>query len=100
MSVPRSSRRQPAFDYDRTVVAFHGTRRAAARNLIRGDAFGVSENDDDWLGHGIYFWEFAPQQAWWWARRRYGVSAPLVCACSAHRATINEEAALMREIQV
>jgi hypothetical protein len=33
---------------------------------------GKSENDDDWLGHGIYFWEFAPQQAWWWAERRYG----------------------------
>ncbi len=55
--------RQTAFDYDRTLVAFHGTRRATAKKLIRGDAFGVSENDDDWLGHGIYFWEFAPQQA-------------------------------------
>jgi hypothetical protein len=32
----------------------------------------VSENDDDWLGHGVYFWEYAPQQAWWWADRRYG----------------------------
>jgi hypothetical protein len=70
--------RQTAFDYDRTVVAFHGTRRAAARSLIRGEAFGVSENDDDWLGHGIYLWEYAPQQAWWWARRRYGADAAVV----------------------
>jgi hypothetical protein len=64
--------RQIAFDYDRTVVAFHGTRKATADNLVAGVPFGQSENDDDWLGHGIYFWEYAPQQAWWWAERRYG----------------------------
>lgn len=64
--------RQIAFDYDRTVVAFHGTRRSTAERLVAGVAFGPSENDDDWLGHGIYFWEYAPQQAWWWAERRYG----------------------------
>lgn len=72
--------RQTAFDYDRTLVAFHGTRRATARKLVAGESFGVSENDDDWLGHGIYFWEFAPQQAWWWARRRYGDDAAVVGA--------------------
>lgn len=64
--------RQIAFDYDRTVVAFHGTRRSTAEKLVAGVPFGQSENDDDWLGHGIYFWEYAPQQAWWWAERRYG----------------------------
>lgn len=64
--------RQIAFDYDRTVVAFHGTRRSTAETLVAGVRFGQSENDDDWLGHGIYFWEYAPQQAWWWAERRYG----------------------------
>ncbi|MCC6623557.1 MAG: hypothetical protein IT385_20015 [Deltaproteobacteria bacterium] len=64
--------RQLAFDYDRTVVAFHGTRRQAAESLVSGEPFGPSQNDDDWLGHGIYFWEYAPQQAWWWAERRYG----------------------------
>lgn len=64
--------RQVAFDYDRTVVAFHGTRRSTADKLVAGVPFAQSENDDDWLGHGIYFWEYAPQQAWWWAERRYG----------------------------
>jgi hypothetical protein len=52
-----------AFDYDRTVVAFHGTRRSTAEKLVAGVPFGQS---------GIYFWEYAPQQAWWWAERRYG----------------------------
>lgn len=70
--------RQVAFDYDRTVVAFHGTRRRVADQLVAGEAFGQSENDDDWLGSGIYFWEYAPQQAWWWAERRYGVEEAAV----------------------
>lgn len=72
--------RQVAFDYDRTVVAFHGTSKTTARKLIAGAPFGKSENDDDWLGHGIYFWEYAPQQAWWWAKRRYGSNAAVVGA--------------------
>jgi hypothetical protein len=62
---------QTVFDYDRTVVAFHGTRRAIATKLVDGDSFDASTNDDDWLGHGIYFWEYAPQRAWAWARQRY-----------------------------
>lgn len=72
--------RQMVFDYDRTVVAFHGTRRSTAQTLVDGVPFGRSENDDDWLGHGVYFWEYAPQQAWWWARRRYGEEAAVVGA--------------------
>lgn len=72
--------RQTAFDYDRTVVAFHGTSAATAAKLVAGATFGQSENDDDWLGHGVYFWEYAPQQAWWWAERRYGANAAVVGA--------------------
>jgi hypothetical protein len=64
--------RQIAFDYDRTLVAFHGTTKSAAEKLVAGMPFGPSQNADDWLGHGIYFWEYAPQQAWWWTDRRYG----------------------------
>jgi len=80
MNAPSSiPTRQAAFDYDRTVIAFHGTREETARRLVRGDAFDASTNDDDWLGHGIYFWEYAPQQAWWWAQRRYkGKDKPAV----------------------
>jgi hypothetical protein len=54
-------------------MGYHGTRRDTAARLVDGAPFDASTNDDDWLGHGIYFWEYAPQQAWWWARRRYGV---------------------------
>ncbi|MGK3963931.1 hypothetical protein WMF01_25465 [Sorangium sp. So ce1667] len=68
------------FDYHRTVIGYHGTRRSTAQTLVDGASFAASTNDDDWLGHGIYFWEYAPQQAWWWARRRYGDDAAVVGA--------------------
>ncbi len=70
--------RQTAFDYDRTVIAFHGTYRNTAKRLIAGEPFRKSENDDDWLGHGIYFWEYAPQKAWEWAAKRYGAESAAV----------------------
>jgi hypothetical protein len=64
----------PVFrDYHRTVVGYHGTLRSTALAIVAGErGFRPSQNDDDWLGHGVYFWEYAPQQAWVWAQRRYG----------------------------
>jgi hypothetical protein len=58
-------------DYHRTVVAHHGTRLSTAREIVLGNRpFIPSRNGDDWLGHGIYFWEYAPQQAFEWAKAR------------------------------
>jgi hypothetical protein len=58
-------------DYHRTVIGYHGTRLSTALNIVsRKGRFKKSENDDDWLGHGVYFWEYGPQQALWWAERR------------------------------
>lgn len=54
--------------------------RPPRSSCLAGVPFGPSENDDDWLGHGIYFWEYAPQQAWWWAERRYGEDAAVIGA--------------------
>lgn len=48
--------------------------------MVDGSPISPSTNDDDWLGHGVYFWEHAPKQAWWWARRRYGKKAAVVGA--------------------
>ncbi|MBL8795443.1 MAG: hypothetical protein JNM56_16175 [Planctomycetia bacterium] len=56
-------------DYHRTVIGFHGTTTTTADDLVSGKAFKPSESDDDWFGKGIYFWEYAPKQAWWWARQ-------------------------------
>jgi len=58
-------------DYHRTVVGFHGTTRELAERIVTTGAFTPSQNDDDWLGHGIYFWEYAPLYAYQWAIRRH-----------------------------
>ncbi len=63
----------PGFeDYHRTIVGYHGTLRETALKIVSGEKeFNYSKNDDDWLGHGVYFWEYAPKQAIQWAERRY-----------------------------
>jgi hypothetical protein len=58
--------------YDRTVIAFHGTDGHTADKLVRGEPFEESDTEDEWLGTGIYFWEHAPKQAWNWATRIRG----------------------------
>ena len=40
----------------------------AADRLVAGEPFEPSDQDDEWFGKGIYFWEHAFKQAWWWAR--------------------------------
>ncbi len=56
-------------DYHRTVIAYHGTTAEAAERLVAGEPFTASDEDDEWFGRGVDFWEHAFQQAWWWARR-------------------------------
>lgn len=65
-------------DYHRTVLGFHGTTSKVAEALVNGRQFKDSENDDDWFGKGIHFWEYAPKQAWWWAKRFKKHSDPAV----------------------
>ncbi len=51
------------------VLAYHGCDSATAEKLLRNQTFQPSENDYDWLGHGIYFWEANPDRALDWARK-------------------------------
>lgn len=55
-------------DYHRTVVGYHGTTVELADRLVNGEAFEESKKPYEWLGEGVYFWEYAPKQAWWWTR--------------------------------
>ena len=58
-------------DYHRTVVGYHGTTLSVALRLVtRVNGFMLSERDFDWLGRGVYFWEYAPKQAMNFARIR------------------------------
>jgi len=66
------------FDYHRTNIGFHGTTVESANRLVAGESFRTSDSDDDWLGKGIYFWEYAPKQAWWWARSYKKLGEPAV----------------------
>lgn len=65
-------------DYHRMIIGFHGTTAATADELVAGKGFKPSESDDDWFGKGIYFWEYAPKQAWWWARKFKKYADPAV----------------------
>lgn len=58
-------------DYHRTVVGYHGTGLSTALRIVnRVEGFRWSRRNFDWLGHGVYFWEYAPQQAKKWAEMR------------------------------
>jgi hypothetical protein len=65
-------------DYHRTVIGYHGTSAAVADSLVAGEPFTHSSGDNEWLGSGIYFWEYAPKQALWWAKRFKKDSQPAV----------------------
>jgi hypothetical protein len=55
-----------------TVVGYHGcSEQTASRILAGGESFVPSANEWDWLGEGVYFWEYAPERAGEWARQRY-----------------------------
>jgi len=54
------------------VFGFHATKAETAKALVEtpGSAFKPSENNYDWLGHGMYFWENSPHRAERFARDR------------------------------
>jgi len=66
----------------RTVAGYHGCHRDFARDLVAGRVsladWKASQNEYDWLGAGIYFWEHAPARAWQWAREHYGSDGAVV----------------------
>ena len=49
--------------YDRTVIAYHGCDAQVASRLLDGEPFRPSSNNFDWLGEGIYFWEYGYDRA-------------------------------------
>ncbi len=58
-------------DFTRTVYGYHGCTQALADELISGGrsvaAWPRSQNEYDWLGNGIYFWEHGPNRAREWS---------------------------------
>lgn len=67
--------------YDRTVIAYHGCDAETAEVLLRGEPVRKSQNDYDWLGEGIYFWEYGADRALQFAhdqKARGKVKAPAI----------------------
>ena len=42
------------------ILGYHGCDRAVGERLLAGEPFEPSDNDYDWLGPGVYFWEANP----------------------------------------
>lgn len=42
------------------ILGYHGCDQATAEKVLSGVDFKPSQNDFDWLGPGIYFWEANP----------------------------------------
>lgn len=59
--------------FARIVLGYHGCDPAFADALITGAVsiagWKPSENPYDWLGRGVYFWEYAPERAREWSRK-------------------------------
>lgn len=63
------------------VLGFHGCSKSVFESVVyQGEALKASENEYDWLGHGIYFWEQNYQRAIEWATNRYGDDGAVVGA--------------------
>jgi hypothetical protein len=57
--------------YPGLVLGFHGCDETVGRAIVAGDAnLKPSKNTYDWLGHGVYFWEFNPARALSFAKER------------------------------
>lgn len=54
------------------VLGFHGCDEAVGKQVLNSDSLGLkkSEQDHDWLGSGVYFWQGSPARAWEWAQKR------------------------------
>lgn len=54
----------------RTVIGYHGCSLASATAILSQQKFTASTKAYDWLGAGVYFWEYAPYRAQEWAEQK------------------------------
>ncbi len=61
------------------VYAYHGTSQTKAASILQ-NGFLASDNDYDWLGTGIYFFQDAPMRAKQWATEQHPNEPAVICA--------------------
>jgi hypothetical protein len=77
--MPRSERSRASLVYaPRYVIGYHGCSKSTAARILAGEPFVPSANEWDWLGEGVYFWEYAPARAGEWAQQRFGPQAAVL----------------------
>jgi len=54
------------------VLGYHGCDKKVGEKILAGEKFRPSENEYDWLGSGIYFWEANPKRGLEFARELIG----------------------------
>src|SRR5579871_6619883 len=57
------------------VIGYHGCSRETAEKILVEQQFLPATKAFDWLGVGIYFWEYAPYRALDWAREKCAQSS-------------------------
>lgn len=61
------------------VIGFHGCDISVYEHVLYDEKpMRKSENEYDWLGHGIYFWENNYQRALEWAQKSSKIKTPAV----------------------
>jgi hypothetical protein len=74
--------------YQRLVVGYHGCDQSVVKDVILdGQPLQPSDNEYDWLGKGVYFWEHGPQRAREWAEWKHArgeIKAPAVIGAYIH----------------
>lgn len=54
----------------RLMIGYHGTTESIAEDVLSlKSKLSKSNNDYDWLGSGIYFWEYNFERSWEWAEQ-------------------------------
>jgi hypothetical protein len=61
------------------IYGYHGTSQTKAESIL-ADGFRLSDNNYDWLGTGIYFFQDAPLRANQWATQQYPEEPAVICA--------------------
>ena len=61
------------------IFGYHGTSQERA-TVILSEGFRASDNDYDWLGTGIYFFQDAPLRARQWATQQHPKDPAVICS--------------------
>jgi hypothetical protein len=89
------------WSHHRYIVGYHGCDRETARKVVMGqDRLLPSANAYDWLGRGIYFWEYGPERALQWAQEMKARQQHLLAQGKIERLLIKHPAVLGAYIQL